>query len=447
MNPDPRTDRTRERALSILQSTERGGFADPLLDEARRELPARDCAFLLELVYGVLRNRTLLDWTLDCFSDKPVAKTDPGTRNILRLSLYQMLFLDRVPVSAAVNTAADLAKTHGKKPGYVNGLLRKIERNRAVLPLPAEDNPLSRLSVIHSHPAWLVRRWLERYGMPLADEALGRNNRPAPLIIRTNTRKGSRDDLLSLLHAQGASTRATDCSPAGIEILSSPGIAALPAYRDGWFLVQDEAAQLISRILAPRPGERVLDACAAPGGKATHIAELMEDRGEVVALESDAKRIGRIRENCNRLGITIVRPKTGDAAKYDEGPFDRILIDAPCSGLGVLRRHPDGRWTKTEESIKERAALQKKILGNCAKLLKPGGVLVYATCTTEPEENEFVIKDFIAASGGEFRVDDPRPALPDAAAAFVGSDGLFRTFPNAPAMDGFFAARISKTTA
>jgi 16S rRNA (cytosine967-C5)-methyltransferase len=444
VSPASRTDKTRERALLILQSTERGGFADPLLDEARREFPARDCALILELVYGVLRNRSLLDWTLDRFSEKPVAKTDAGTRNILRLALYQMLFLDRVPVSAAVNTAADLAKTYGKKPGYVNGLLRKIERNRAALPLPAEDNPLSRLSTIHSHPAWLVRRWLERFGMQRTEEALGRNNRPAPLVIRINTLKGSRDVLLSLLDAQGASGRATACSPAGIEILSSPGIATLPAYRDGRFLVQDEAAQLVSLLLSPAPGDTVLDACAAPGGKATHLAELMRDEGRVVALESDKKRVARINENSGRLGLSIVRPVTGDATTYREGTYDGILVDAPCSGLGVLRRHPDGRWTKTEESLKERAELQKKILKNCAKLLKPGGVLVYATCTTEPEENEDVVNAFIASSGGGFHIDDPRPYLPDAAAGLVGPDSFFRTFPDAPSMDGFFAARIVK---
>jgi 16S rRNA (cytosine967-C5)-methyltransferase len=442
VSPESRTDKPRQRALSILQSTERGGFADPLLDEARREFDSRDSAFILELVYGVLRNRSLLDWTLDRFSEKPVAKTDAGTRNILRLSLYQMLFLDRVPVSAAVNTAADLAKTHGKKPGYVNGLLRRIERNRTALPLPAEDNPLSRLSILHSHPAWLVRRWLERFGMLRTEEALARNNEPAPLVIRTNTLKGTRDQLVSLLEAQGASVRATACSPVGIEVLSSPGIATLQAYRDGWFLVQDEAAQLVSLLVAPAPGDTVLDACAAPGGKATHLAELMKDQGRVIALESDKKRGARINENSSRLGLSIVRPVTGDAAAYREGTYDRILVDAPCSGLGVLRRHPDGRWTKTEESIKERAALQKKILKNCAKVLTPGGVLVYATCTTEPEENEDVVNAFIAASGGEFRVDDPRPQLPDSAAALVGPDGFFRTFPDAPTMDGFFGARM-----
>jgi len=446
VSPASRTDKPRERALTILQSTERGGFADPLLDEARREFNARDSAFILEMVYGVLRNRSLLDWTLDRFSEKPIAKTDAGTRNILRVALYQMLFLDRVPVSAAVNTAADLAKTHGKKPGYVNGLLRSVERNRTALPLPAEDNPLSRLSIIHSHPAWLVRRWMERFGMQRAEEFLRRNNRPAPLIIRTNTLKGSRDELVSLLETQGASIRATACSPAGIEILSSPGIAALPAYRDGWFLVQDEAAQIVSFLLSPAPGETVLDACAAPGGKATHLAELMKNEGRVIALESDKKRGARISENSSRLGLSIVKPMTGDAAAYREGTYDKILIDAPCSGLGVLRRHPDGRWTKTEASIRERSGLQKKILKNSSKLLKPGGVLVYATCTTEPEENESVVNTFVASSGGEFRIDDPRPHLPDAAASLVGTDEFFRTFPDAPSMDGFFGARMIRRT-
>ena len=445
MLPAPRTDRPRERALAILHRAERGGFADPQIDEARRDLDGRDSAFLLELVYGVLRNRSLLDWTLDRFSERPVARTDAWTRNILRLAVYQMTHLDRVPASAAVNTATELAKRHGNKSGYVNGLLRTVERNKSSLPLPPADSPLSRLSVLYSHPAWLVRRWLERFGMQTTDAALLSNNRPAPLVIRANMLRSSRDTLLSLLEGQGASVRATRYAPAGIEILSSPGIATLPAFREGRFIVQDESAQLVALVLAPQPGERVLDACAAPGGKATHIAELMGDRGEVVALESDRKRIGRIGENSGRLGITIIRPRSGDAEKHRDRAYDRVLVDAPCSGLGVLRRHPDGRWTKTEESIIERANLQAKILRNCARLVKPGGVLVYATCTTEPEENEGVVGDFLAKHPA-FTLDDPRPGLPAAAAGLIGGDLFFRTFPKELTMDGFFAARMVRRT-
>lgn len=439
----PRTDSPRERALAVLHRVERGGFADPLLDEARRGLDGRDSAFLLELVYGVLRNRALLDWTLDRFSERPVARTDAWTRNILRLGAYQLIHLDRVPASAAVHTATDLAKRHGNKGGYVNGLLRTVGRNKGSLPLPSSDHPVSQLSTIHSHPAWLVRRWLERFGLPATDAALLGNNRPAPLVVRANALKSSRDGLLSLLADQGAMVRPTRYAPGGIEILSSPGITKLPAFPEGRFIVQDEAAQLVSLLLAPRPGERVLDACAAPGGKATHIAELMQDTGEVVALESDVQRVGKIVENCARLGLSIVRPLRGDAAKFREGAYDRVLIDAPCSGLGVLRRHPDGRWSKTEESIVERAKLQKRILENCAKLLRPGGTLVYATCTTEPEENEDVIRSFLAEHAA-FALDDPRPFLPAGAATLVGDDLFFRTFPGEQAMDGFFAARMRR---
>jgi 16S rRNA (cytosine967-C5)-methyltransferase len=209
------------------------------------------------------------------------------------------------------------------------------------------------------------------------------------------------------------------------------------------FIVQDEAAQLAGMMLGPKPGEAVLDACAAPGGKATHLAEMMRNEGALVALESDARRIERIRENSERLGITIMRPVAGDASRYREGAFDKVLVDAPCSGLGVLRRHPDGRWTKAEKSILERQALQKRILANCARLVKPGGVLVYATCTTEPEENEDVVENFLGSDPG-FSLDDPRPLLPASAARLVDAGGFFRTFPGEPDLDGFFAARMVK---
>ncbi|MDH4164513.1 MAG: 16S rRNA (cytosine(967)-C(5))-methyltransferase RsmB [Nitrospirota bacterium] len=436
-------DRPRERALTILHDTEKGGFADPLLDASRREFEGRDSAFILELVYGVFRNRTRIDWLLDRFSAHPVSKTDAWTRNLLRLAAYQLLFLDKVPASAAVNTATELAKVLGKKSGYVNGLLRTLERNKEKLPLPHGNDPLSRLSIVYSHPSWLVNRWIKRIGPELTEEVLRQNNKPAPLILRVNNLKGNRDELVNLLEAQGAAARNTAYSPAGIELLSSPGITTLPAYRDGWFLVQDEAAQLVSMMLSPEPGEIVLDACAAPGGKATHLAEVMKNEGQVVALESDKRRIGRIRENSERLGLLIVLPVAGDASTFGEGSYDRILIDAPCSGLGVLRRHPDGRWAKTEAGIKERAALQKRIMENCAKLLKPAGILVYATCTTEPEENENVIKTFLS-NNPDFTLEDPCHALPSAASKFVGDDLFFRTFPKETSMDGFFGARLKK---
>jgi len=435
-------DRPRERALAILCGAERGTFADSLLEAARREFEARDSAFILELVYGVLRHRSSLDWTLERFSANPLGTTDIETRNILRLGAYQLLHLDKVPASAAVNTSTELAKEYGRKSGYVNGLLRNLERNRNSLPHPAFDDPVRQFSVEYSHPEWLVRRWVARFGKERTGKLLTACNRPAPLVIRANKLRTTRDELKQSLAAEGADVRETSYSSAGLELLSSPGLNNLTAFREGRFIVQDEAAQLIGMMVAPEPGEAVLDACAAPGGKATHLAELMKNQGSVIALDSDAGRLKRVAENCARLGSTIVRPVAGDAARYRDDLFDKVLVDAPCSGLGILRRHPDGRWTKGEKIVAERRTVQKAILANCATLLKPGGALVYATCTTEPEENEDIINAFIASAGGEFRIDDPRPYLPLPAHPLIGPEGFFRTFPDEPSLDGFFGARL-----
>ena len=435
----------RETALTILCRAEDGIFVDELLARARERMHARDSGFLLELVYGVLRNRARLDWVLNCFSAKPVGTTDAGTRNILRLGAYQMLFLDRVPVSAAVNTSVELAKGHGSKHGYVNGLLRGLDRKRGTITYPDSGDPVARLSMLTSHPVWLVKRWVSRFGAEAAEALLQANNRPAPLTIRTNILKTTRSALKAALETEGVQVSETTRSPVGLDIISSPQwLRALQAYRDGWFVVQDQAAQFISLLLTPQPGETILDACAAPGGKATHLAELMHDQGTVVALELDASRIAKIRENSRRLGTTIISPLQGDASHYHGGVFDRVLIDAPCSGLGVLRRHPDGRWNKAEQTVGDHTALQRRILENCASLLKPGGTLVYATCTTEPEENDEVIGWFLSGPGSSFKIDDPRPFLPQAAAALVDAGGIFRTFPQAPEMDGFFGARMIK---
>ncbi len=438
-------DISRETALSILCRAENGIFVDTLLAQARERMDARDSAFLLELVYGVLRNQTLLDWKLNQFSAKPVDTTDAWTRNILRLGAYQMLFLDRVPVSAAVNTAVDLAKEHGKKHGYVNGLLRGLDRKRDKTGFPDSVNTVSRLSTLYSHPAWLVKRWVSRFGDDVAETLLQANNRPALLTIRTNILKTTRPALRAALEAEGVQVSETTCSPVGLDIISSPGwLRTLQAYRDGLFMVQDQAAQLINLLLAPQPGETILDACAAPGGKATHLAELMQNQGTVVALELDASRITKIRENSRRLGTTIISPIQGNASNYHEGSFDTILIDAPCSGLGVLRRHPDGRWNKSEQTIGDHTGLQRQLLKNCSSLLKPGGMLVYATCTTEPEENENVISAFLSDSHNGFMMDDPRPYLPEPARSLVDGKGFFRTYPQALEMDGFFGVRMVK---
>lgn len=435
-------DRPREKALEILRKVEDGVFADLLLEEARQSFDERDSAFVRELVYGVLRNRLRLDWVLNLFSAQPIEKAGVSTRNVLRLGAYQLLFLDRVPPSAAVNTSVELAKAHGGKQGYVNGLLRNLDRKRDSIAYPDTGDPVERLSVLYSHPDWLVGRWTGRFGIETAETLLRANNAPAPIVLRANRLRTTREELKSDLERAGVHAIETAYSPAGIRIVSPPPIRTLPGYEAGRFMVQDEAAQLVGLMLSPQPGERVLDACAAPGGKATHLAELMEDKGEVVALELDAARIARITENSRRLGMTIIVPKQGNAANYAEEGFDRVLIDAPCSGLGVLRRHPDGRWSKSEGAVRERAALQRRILENCARLLRSGGVLVYATCSTEPEENEDVIDAFLTGPGSGFVVADPRPYLPGRASELVDGNNFLHTYPKATEMDGFFGVRM-----
>jgi 16S rRNA (cytosine967-C5)-methyltransferase len=354
-----------------------------------------------------------------------------------------MLFLDRVPKSAAVNTAAELAKSYGKKSGYVNGLLRNLDRKKSSITYPGPENPVKRLSVLYSHPEWLVNRWVERFGIERTEILLQKNNVPAPLIVRTNVLKTTRHDLKASLEGEGARVIETAYSTIGLQVISSPSIPLLTSYQQGRFIVQDQAAQLVSMMLSPQPGSTVLDACAAPGGKATHLAEIMGNRGTVIALERDPTKIGSIIENSRRLGITILRPVQGDATQYCQGLFDRILIDAPCSGLGVLRRHPDGRWTKSEKTVRGKKPLQERILENCSRLLKRGGVLVYATCTTEPEENEDVINNFLALTPA-FALDDPRPFLPGSAEKLIDINGFFRTMPAEPEIDGFFGARLVK---
>jgi len=436
-------DKPRQTALEILRHVENGGFADSLLDKARAVFDQRDSAFILELVYGTLRNRKRLDWVLDRFSARPVEETDAWTRNIFRLAAYQLLFLDRVPVHAAIDTAVELAKTHGQKNNYVNGLLRNLDRGRNRISFSEFASPVERLSVLYSHPEWLIRRWMQRFGEEITEKTLANNNLHAPLVIRTNLLKTTREELKTSLASEGVQSKETLYSPLGLELIASPPLHTLSAYKRGWFMVQDEAAQLIGFLPAPHPGQMVLDACAAPGGKATHLAERMQNQGSIIAIDTDSERMKRITENTKRLGITIINPVKADASRYAHGRYDSILIDAPCSGLGLLRRHPDGRWNKRESITRECEKIQERILENCSSLLKPGGVLVYATCTTEPEENEDRIQAFLRAHP-EFSLEDSRGLLPASAQHLVDAQGYYRTFPHEPSLDGFFGARLIK---
>lgn len=370
-------------------------------------------------------------------------------RNILRLGAYQLLFLDKVPVSAAVNESVKLAKEKEQRSsGFVNAVLRNIDRERNKIPYPEpEEHPIEFISVRYSHPAWLVKRWIERYGIDKTIELCRLNNEAPPFAIRANRLKINREGLKELLRKD--IDRIEDCSVSsnGLILKGASNISENPAFKEGLFYVQDEAAQLISQMLDPKAGEKVLDACAAPGGKTTHIVELMEDKGEIIALDVNKKGLGLLKENCERLGISIVKPYLKDAAKdisdIAKDKFDKILIDAPCSGLGVIRRHPEGKWQKKEELILESQKIQKRLIENLSGYLKDGGALVYSTCSTEKDENEDVVEDFLERHP-EFKIDDIKQYLPETGRMLVDEKGFLHTSPINNRMDGFFAVRLKK---
>lgn len=442
-------------ALDILVRVHRQDVpADELLDAglARAGLDPRDCALVHELVYGVLRHRASLDWRLGLIADRPVERLPLVVRAALWLGAYQLLHLDRVPASAAVDESVALAKRlpGGHWAGFVNAVLRRLAKEPAP-PWPSpEAEPLRYLSLRYSCPSWLVARWLARFGPAKAEEACRATTMVPPLTVRANSLRTTREALAEALAAEGCAVRPTAVSPVGLLVEKRGLVAGLPQFAQGLFYVEDEAAQLVVRLVDPRPGELVLDACAAPGGKATHLAELMGDRGEVVALDRSEARLARLRENCRRLGVHIVRPLVADAAdeRLDHPalarPFDRVLVDAPCSGLGVLRRHPEGKWRKGEADLPAHHAAQARLLDRTARLLRPGGVLVYSTCSPEPEENEQVVDEFCDRHP-EFRRESVEPWLPPDGSGLVTVRGDLSTqFSPDAAMDAFFAARLRK---
>jgi 16S rRNA (cytosine967-C5)-methyltransferase len=300
------------------------------------------------------------------------------------------------------------------------------------------------LIVTESHPRWLIHRWLERYGAEQTIAMCRADNCRPPLVVRVNRLHTTPEGLLASLKADGCEAEPCRYAPDGILVMAHPGFERLQSYRDGWFTVEDEAAILCGYLLAAQPGERVLDACGAPGGKATHAAELMGDDGEVVCLDHSRERLKLVEENARRLGLTSLRWLVGDAAALEfDSPFDRIIIDAPCSGLGVLRRHPDAKWRKGPELIDAVARQQSAILMHVSRFVKRGGVLAYMTCSTELEENQQIVEAFLALRH-DFAVEPVHDYLPAAARVFAREGGWFQTWPGVEGLDGFFAARVRR---
>ncbi len=445
----------RKTAVEVLNALERERITltrimEASLDAAR--FSRRDRALVHALVYGVLRWRGRLDWIIGRFSRIRLEKIDPEVLNILRLGAFQILHLERIPTSAAVNTAVEMAKSRAPLHvvRFVNGVLRTLAREHGTVAFPdPRIDPAAALSAEKSCPAWLTRRWVDRFGAEEAGRLLDALNHQPPITVRVNPAKGDRKRLGERLAGEAAVIRATDYSPEGIALRDlNRSIPEMDAFREGWFQVQDEGAQLVTRLLDPRPGESILDACAGLGGKTGHIAGLMGKGGRLFALDQDRGKLAILSGEMERLGLPAPEVGTLDLNRRPDtrkmGLFDRILLDAPCSGLGVLRRNPDGKWSVTPADLERNAKRQVRFLTHLAPLTRPGGVLVYAVCTTEPEETDGVIDTFLARHPG-FEAAAPPSTFPESARPLLDGRGRLRTYPHRHDMDGFFSAVLCRT--
>ena len=408
----------REIAARVLRERERAAdYVENLLEGQLGELSPEDRGLCLELVYGVIRWQRTLDWLVAL---KTQGRTQKETlRLLLRLGLYQMFWLDRVPDHAAVNETVALARQLGCGPqsGFVNALLRGYARERDATRARLEVLKASEPALGFSHPDWLCQRWEKRWGADKLRLLLAWNNTPPRTFARLNTLKTNAGRLIEQWRQEGVDYDFVrrDWLPENLvfELKSHPPLAGLPSFQQGGFYVQDPGTLLSVRLLDPRPGESILDLCAAPGGKTTAIAQWMEDRGRVVAEDLNTARLGLLRENCARLGVRSVEVRTRSPIIVPEltAPADRVLVDAPCSNTGVLRRRVDLRWRIRPEEIVRLRAAQRDLLHDAALQTRPGGVLVYSTCSLEPEENGDVTREFLAAHP-DFELEHERELLP-----------------------------------
>ena len=445
----------RKTALDVLNTLTR---SKKTLDSILRDIPQhdrylsrKDRALFTALVFGVLRWRNRLDHIILHFSKTPIKKIEPVVLNILRLGLFQIIYLDRIPDSAAVNTSVEMTKQIGafRAAGFVNALLRKSATNYNGVHFPAfENDPVAFLSADQSLPGWLAKRWLKRFDRESLMILCNTINSVPPITIRTNTLKTTRERLILSLEKEVERIEPATTAPDGIRLFNPKrSISDLSAFNNGWFQVQDEAAQLVSLLLNPQPGESVLDACAGLGGKTAHLAQLLQNKGSIIAMDKDEKKLRQLDSEMQRLDVSIVRTTCYDLTlpldTTQHGDFDRILLDAPCSGLGVLRRNPDIKWKSSKADLKRHASVQKRILENLAQLVKLNGILVYAVCSIEPEENETVITAFLKKHP-EFGIDKNLGKLPENLHSLVEPTTGFKTLPLLNQMDGFYFVRLKR---
>ncbi|MEM5816762.1 MAG: 16S rRNA (cytosine(967)-C(5))-methyltransferase RsmB [Desulfitobacterium hafniense] len=445
---------SRALAVQILQRIEEEkAYANLVMQKSLYDLSdPRERQLTTLLVNGTLKHRLTLDYALRRHLRKPLSQLPREVRWILRISALQVLYLSRIPAAVAINEGVELTKKQqGKYTSLVNSVLRRVlETGWEMLWPSQEKEPVRYLSLRYSHPEWMVKRWLKRYGMADTEALCQANNEPAPVWIRTNTLKISRADLQARLEEEGVKVTIGERVPESLMIEEFGSLDRLPSFQEGLFTVQDESSQLIAHVLNPQAGQRVLDACGAPGGKTTHLAQRMENQGEILAFDIHPHKVKLIEDLAARLGITIIRAQAGDArelAGVQDASCHKVLVDAPCSGLGVLRRRADMRWHKEEEEVKALPALQLAILERAAQCVATGGELAYSTCTIEPEENFEVVKAF-RANHPEFTTVDLSGELPYSLASEQdrkqAAKGFLQILPHKQGMDGFFLAKFRR---
>jgi len=437
----------RELAIKILNRIQNeGAYSTLAVKKALEDKSERkDSGFIRELVYGVLENQRLIDEIVKESSSVKIRKIHPIILIILRTAIYQLLFMDTVPESAIVNEAVNLAKKYGHRgtTGFVNGLLRGISSKKAYFKSEEYMSQECELGIRYSHPDYLVALWRTQYGLEFTKDLLKANNSVPPFTIRNNTLKIDSTDLISILEAEGYETEPGKYSKDCIIIKNPRSMTRLSAYTEGLFTIQDEASMLVTEVLNAQKDSLILDVCSAPGGKATHIAQWIGDKGTIIARDIYPHKLKLIEELSLRLGIKSIKSEIWDAKEPDDKlkyKVDYCLVDAPCSGLGLIRRKPDIKWTRTSEELIELSRLQTIILKTASNYIKPGGTLVYSTCTINRQENLDVITNFLREST-DFRLVPIEPANGVKISATQDS-GYLELYPNIHGTDGFFMAKM-----
>jgi 16S rRNA (cytosine967-C5)-methyltransferase len=438
----------RQVAFIALKEVHKGAYADVALDRVLQKfkLPDNNRRLMTELVYGSVRRQRTLDAIIEQLATKKIQQQPKDLRTILHLGFYQLRYQERIPASAAVNTTVELAKENGFPglTGFVNGLLRQYLRlaEKSSEPLNLPENPVERLGIFHSFPNWIIEVWLKELGFEETEKLANWMNQTPTIDLRVNILRSSLEEVQSAFESAGVLVKPIPHLPQALRLIGHNGaIQNLPGFNEGWWTVQDSSAQLVGHLLDPHPDDVVIDVCAAPGGKTTHIAELMGDKGKIWACDQTASRLRKLKENAHRLNLQSIEICAGDSRNlpqfYDSA--DCVLVDAPCSGLGTMHRHADARWRQTPDSVQKLSQLQKELLSHNAGFVKAGGVLVYATCTLHPAENEQIITEFLAANP-HWQIEPHSFDLFNDTAP-----GWLKVWPHQQDMDGFFMVRLRKT--